>query len=497
MTKQELLASTTFGARVAEEEGEELSAYFVETDQWKRVFSGEVDVIYGPKGSGKSAIYSLIVDRRAELLVRRITVIPAENPRGTAAFKELIVDPPASEHEFRALWKLYLISLIAEVMRRPFGSNEAIKKIVGTLEQAKLLPQDTSLSSKLKAVRDYVRRLVRPESIEGGIRINPATGLPEGITGKITLSEPSAAEREAGIVSADDLLELVNDVLAAGEQKLWLIFDRLDVAFADNIQLETNALRALFRVYLDLIPLKQISMKIFLRNDIWSRIMNEPFPEASHITRTTEISWTKNSFLNLVVRRLLHNEAVVSYYKVTPEQVLAKIDSQVEFFYRLFPPKVDLGPNKPVSLDWILSRTADGSRESTPREVIHLISSALEKQLGSLEIGVAEPPGDLLVDRASLKEALPTVSKARFEQTLCAEFPQFREPLEKLKKAKTTQTPSTLGKIWGVSEDAALRLANKLSEVGFFERRGSKDAPSFWVPFLYRSALSMIQGAAK
>src|SRR6185437_13686250 len=61
--KHETLDATSFGARVAEEEVDELAEYFVETDQWKRLYRGDVDVVYGAKGSGKSALYSLLVER--------------------------------------------------------------------------------------------------------------------------------------------------------------------------------------------------------------------------------------------------------------------------------------------------------------------------------------------------------------------------------------------------------------------------------------------------
>ena len=36
----------------------------------------------------------------------------------------------------------------------------------------------------------------------------------------------------------------------------------------------------------------------------------------------------------------------------------------------------------------------------------------------------------------------------------------------------------------------------KDSEIGFFDARGTKDEPSYWVPFLYRSALNLVQGKA-
>jgi hypothetical protein len=48
----------------------------------------------------------------------------------------------------------------------------------------------------------------------------------------------------------------------------------------------------------------------------------------------------------------------------------------------------------------------------------------------------------------------------------------------------------------GVEETKALEIAIKLTEVGFFELRGSKEDPVFWVPFLYRDALQMVQGPA-
>ena len=45
-----LLEDASFGERIAEDELAELAAYFVETNQWRRLWSGERDVVKGPKG---------------------------------------------------------------------------------------------------------------------------------------------------------------------------------------------------------------------------------------------------------------------------------------------------------------------------------------------------------------------------------------------------------------------------------------------------------------
>src|SRR4051812_34473379 len=114
MKKIDVLINMTFGHRVAEEEGDDLTKYFVETDFWRRLYAGDIDIVYGPKGSGKSALYTLLLARRTELFDRGIVLAPAENPRGAPAFRDLVTDPPVGEFEFINLWKVYFASLISD-----------------------------------------------------------------------------------------------------------------------------------------------------------------------------------------------------------------------------------------------------------------------------------------------------------------------------------------------------------------------------------------------
>ena len=86
MGKFELLKSISFGERVAEDEINELAKYFVETDQWSRMVKGEIDVVRGAKGAGKSAIYSLLITRESKFFDRNTLLVPGEKPRGTPAF---------------------------------------------------------------------------------------------------------------------------------------------------------------------------------------------------------------------------------------------------------------------------------------------------------------------------------------------------------------------------------------------------------------------------
>jgi hypothetical protein len=371
------------------------------------------------------------------------------------------------------------------------------KRVYQALSEAKLLDVGSSLRSRLHAVRDYVRRVAEAEAVEGGLALDPSTGMPIGFTGRITLRQPQAELRAAGIVSIDDLLHAADEALAALDFSVWLILDRLDVAFVTQEVLEQNALRALFKVYLDLQSLQKISIKIFLRTDIWRSITESGFREASHITRTLTISWERQSLLNVVMRRALRNQAICELYDIEPALVLASVPEQETLLGRMMPEKVDLGPNNPKSFDWMLSRTQDGSTQTAPRELIHLMSSLRESQLKRYEVGHDLPPDEQLFDRAAFKEALTAVSDTRLTTTLFAEYPHLKTRLEQLEGEKTQQTPQTLARVWSVSPDEARVLAEQLVDIGFFERRGTKQDPAYWVPFLYRDGLSMVQGEAK
>ena len=74
MDKLRLLKAIDFGQSVAELEAERLREYFIETHHWQQIKKGEVDIVYGPKGSGKSALYSLINDYEAEFFQKQIVL---------------------------------------------------------------------------------------------------------------------------------------------------------------------------------------------------------------------------------------------------------------------------------------------------------------------------------------------------------------------------------------------------------------------------------------
>jgi Fic family protein len=148
-------------------------------------------------------------------------------------------------------------------------------------------------------------------------------------------------------------------------------------------------------------------------------------------------------------------------------------------------------------MDWIIKRSTDSRNDPAPREIIYFLNKAAEHQTARLELGEEEPDDEALFDRAVFKEALPELSEYRTTKMLYAEYSDQKKYIEKMRGEKAEQNITSLSDLWGVSEEEAKRVSQKLTEIGFFEQRGSRENLTFWVPFIYRPYLNLVQGKAE
>lgn len=496
MNKLELIQKVTFGESIAELEAQKLKDYFLKTEFWKLIRNGTNDIVYGAKGAGKSAIYTSITNDIDSLFDEGILVSIAENPTGNTAFSNLKNDPPTTETEFVRLWKLYFLVITAQVFEEYGINDKHAKKVKDILIDCNLIPAQNKLASFLKVCFDFMRSFQNGKEVSTTAEFDPNTGMYSGQKFSLSFGEPTKHDFEKGLIPIEYAYDLLQKSLLENKIKLWIIIDRLDVAFLESEELETNALRALFKAYLDLAQFDEIKFKVFLRDDIWQRITSEGFREASHITKFQNLQWSKESLLNLISRRILDNPELVTTLNLNKTEILSDIIKQEQLFYRLFPPQIDLGSKKPATLDWILSRTIDGKGTNSPRELIQLFTHAKTIESKRQESGINELEKDLLISRQAFKEAVYEVSKQRLEQTIYAEFPALKQYIELLRGDKAEQSVETLINKWSLEKRDTIDIAKKLASIGFFEQRGEILNPKYKIPFMYRPYLDITQGSA-
>jgi len=497
MTKRELLESISFGESIAEQEADKLKDYFFQTDFWRSVRSGRNDIVYGAKGAGKSAIYMSLVNDIDNLFDESILVSLAENPQGNTAFSNLTNDPPTSETEFVRLWKLYFLVITSRVLEEYTINDKSAVKIRQILIDCNLIPAQNKLASFLKVCYDFMKSFRNGKEISTTAEFDTMTGMYSGQKFSLSFGEPSKSDFDKGLIPIEHAFDLLEESLTNNNVNLWIIIDRLDVAFVESEELEVNALRALFKAYLDLAQYKSLKIKIFLRDDIWQKITTTGFREASHITKYQNLGWSKDTLLNLLIRRVLDNPSLIKEYNLNKEEILSDINKQEELFYMLFPNQVDLGSKKPATIDWALSRTRDGKGTNTPRELIQLFSHARTIELKKLETGINNLENNQIISRQSLKEAVEEVSKQRIEQTIYAEYPALREYIEKLRGDKADHNINTLSQKWSLPISNTNEIIKELERIGFLEPRGDNSSPIYRVPFMYRPYLEILQGSAE
>lgn len=484
------LNNVSFGDRVAENEATKLASYFISTEQWENLYSGRADVIFGAKGSGKSALYTLLLIMRESLNDNGIILLSAEKPTGKPVFSDIKNDPPTSEVEFVSLWKIYFCQLIISHLKEIKICVGKAKIVEDKLIEANLIEEKNTLKRLINSAKIFVKNLLEIESLEGGATFEG------GITGKITFRTPSREERSQGYVSIDELLENLNVFLEDTNITFWILSDRLDVAFDESLDLEKNALRALFKVYRDLEEYSHIKLKIFLRDDIWKRITEEGFREASHITKSTLIQWNEKNLLNLIMMRALDNHEICAEYNIDTDEIKNDYDKQVEVYYRLFPQQVDVGEKQSDTFNWILNRVKDGLGNAAPRELIHFHNEIVTQERRAQDINNNNVEKPNFVSRQAIKSAAQDVSKVKIEQTIFAEYPHLKPYIMALENNKAEHSIETLSGIWKITEEEALSIAHELGEIGFFDQKIAKMEKTYKIPFLYRFHLNISQGKA-
>ena len=195
---------------------------------------------------------------------------------------------------------------------------------------------------------------------------------------------------------------------------------------------------------------------------------------------------------------MLQSDQLVNSLELDPKQIAQSSDCQQALLSKISPKQVEPGEKKkPTAFDWVLSRIKDGTDVAVPREMIHFYSEVRSNQLRRMETGESTSEYPQLFDAQAFRDAWPKVSETRLTQTIYAEYSDVKGWLEALRTAKATQDAVSLQEIWNVCESETHQRISRLLEIGFFKQKKEQGRFVYWVPFLYRPGLEMVQGSAE
>jgi hypothetical protein len=497
---QQVLARLNFG-RVDGESDNRFEHCFIGTEMLRQVLLPQHSLVVGNKGSGKSAICRLLCDdlqKVKPLLPKQfeeIFCIPAyglqsEESLPGVQLREL---NPETVDEFRYFWLLYLGLKVASTMLE----NPRMRALMAKTKNEKVKAARLTLERLLADVG-----LTERKGIMGLLRRRNGNGRASARSDQGERHLGAEFKQRTG-VSIIALLENIDILLRETNCLVWIMLDKLDLLYVDDI----HKLRASITGLVQLLvqygnTFKNIQFKIFLRNDIYRQlhIVNK-----SHlISYTTEMKWRGPLLMKLLVARAVVDVHVRSYCEeVLGEKVdvtgvvLGSDDFVRKVFYAIFEPTTGSGTLQEIESatthQWILKRLVDGTGSSFPRELIHLGNKAVEQQREYDRL-VGEHTSSRLVSMRALKEAFTAISLYRCDTYLYSEFPHLQKHFDVFRGSESAvfhrEELYMLFEPLNPKGDEAIRA---VFDAGLLEPMGNSvdSARKFKVPLLYRAGLSI------
>jgi hypothetical protein len=297
------LARLNIGAPYAENEMTELAEYYLETDEFRKVARGEVQIVAGRKGSGKTALFFQLRDKYRP---SKQNIVLDLRPEGfqLRKFKDMVLlylEEGTKEHTITAFWE-YL--LLLEICHKILETDRDYHMTANHLFQPYNDLAKEYRSDAHVAEGDFAERMLKLlERI-----IEDFQGVLGGEGTKTRLS----SQQLTNILYKHDTKKLRERITAylGHKREIWILFDNLDKGWPPRGLSDEDAL--ILRCLVDAMGKlsKYIDREgtkchgvLFLRNDVYEHLVENTSDRGK--TSKVLLDWTDPEMLREMIRRRL------------------------------------------------------------------------------------------------------------------------------------------------------------------------------------------------
>jgi len=354
-TQKTALQKLSLGSSAAENEFRTLASYFVETAEFGRALRGEVNVVAGRKGSGKTAIFFQARDHFREDKTAYVTDLKPESHQLSLFREELrkVVDVGAFDHTLAAFWYFLILTEIALTMKREFDHRSRF---------------DGRMLAIVREIESWLQQYQIGDSGDFTTRINR---LSRFVTQEIEVvkkrGQPISADLLTNVIFRGGVTELKKIILkhTTSRNPIILLFDNIDKGWPANgvdefdIRLVRLLIESLDKIKRDFSAAdRDFSSVVFLRNDIYE-LMVQATPDRGKAGQV-RIDWTDRAKLKQVI------------FKRMQASLKSKADPFDNLWHRFFPKSVADRESFDFFVDHCLMR---------PRFLINIIENAISNAI--------------------------------------------------------------------------------------------------------------------
>jgi cellulose biosynthesis protein BcsQ len=445
-------------------EEEDLRRYFYPRKDYKYIFDKTKFLIFGEKGVGKTALFSVLSHRNYTKALASFCGVDTQEIEKTEwliGFERDNPNFPPKENfealrefkmsEFRNYWMILLLKQI---------DNDL-------LENNEFLEEIKSVSTR--EIKNIATRTDVGEELH-------------------------------------ELLTEVNSHLRNQNKTLTVVYDHLDAVLPVEDGIRGKLVSALLTFYYDnSARFSNIKAKIFLRTDIFNREVNHITDKVKIQNYAVTIDWNYNQLLNIIWKRIYEqNKDIYLFNNFRFEQhpVLGSIpnisneEEHKQLLNIIFGKRMG-GNNKAYPYNWVKSHIEDTNNQIHPRTLIKLFSESAKLQKID-----NETLKDRIIRSKNIETALEDkVSKQQVAE-LSEEYPELRPIFDDLSEKVGGRSPMKEQDLLdGLQEMGVepIESIKKLKEIGLMkDYKFSKDKTNgYRIPDLYLSGLGFLRKGPK
>jgi hypothetical protein len=298
---QTFLQKVSLYSSAAENEFPTLSSYFVRTDHFERILRGEVQLVVGRKGAGKTALFGQVRD---QIRANRQRIVLDLMPDGfqLLKFKELVLDrisEGSKQHVMTAFWE-YL--LLLEICHKLLDVDQYKSKTDHTISELYSTLLDKYRADNYVPEGDFAERMSQLLDPIGN-----SLSQEIGTQKSAALLDSKTVTRSIYRHDVPQIRKIVREYLKH-KNGLWILFDNLDKGWPPHGLTDLDAIS--FRALLDAMNKIRDVLRndgqicngiVFVRHDVHEWILRESADRGK--TATLIVDWSESDLLREIVRQ--------------------------------------------------------------------------------------------------------------------------------------------------------------------------------------------------
>ncbi|GBF44413.1 hypothetical protein LPTSP2_37160 [Leptospira ellinghausenii] len=281
---------------------------FCGTSPFIQISKARKRIIIGPKGSGKTAMFRLMRDKKIPIHCdsEELRTIGIQADLNLKSLKEFVLDRINLQSKksslllkYRITWEIYLmIKIFEDLSKLHIQLPEKLKHFSEKLESIFSYKNNTNILDALLNMKKTI-----------GTKFDTSQPTVHNVYASIERgTKPEDPKAANFLIVFDDILQSINSFLNENNIALDIMIDKLDdFVIKEEYEIQKNIFQALLEVESNYYQHSNIRLFLFIREDLFNRLNLDEYGSDKVFAKKINITWSLDDISQLIAKRISYN----------------------------------------------------------------------------------------------------------------------------------------------------------------------------------------------